>query len=256
MAELIALQNELRGKVILAGDLSGVDLVGGADTSSDFALYGRPAVADRELAADRGGSAVDGSNIYAAIVVWSRSLGKVVAKATAVVPATFPYVPGLLAFREMPALIAAWDKLELKPEAIIVDGQGIAHPRRCGIACHLGLAVGLPTVGCGKTRLIGRYEEPGIDKGEWAELIDDNVGTHLKPKAQRLRSEIIGRVVRTRKGVLPVFVSPGHLCDIDGATRLLLACCTQYRLPEPIREAHRAAGEARRNSKTLRRDCV
>jgi len=136
---------------------------------------------------------------------------------------TFPYVPGLLTFREGPVLLAAVDKLQQVPEVFIFDGQGIAHPRRLGLAAHMGLWLQLPTVGCAKSRLVGSYREPGRRRGCRTRLLDGD--------------ERIGTVLRTRDGVKPVFVSPGHLADCDSAAWLVLACCSRYRLPEPTRLA-------------------
>jgi deoxyribonuclease V len=141
---------------------------------------------------------------------------------------TFPYVPGLLTFREAPLVLAAWEKLGTAPDAVIVDGQGIAHPRRIGLAAHLGLCLGVPTVGCAKSRLIGEHEEPGLEAGSTADLRDGD--------------EVIGRVVRTRTGIRPLYVSIGHLIDLPSAVELVLKCCRGYRLPEPTRLAHQAAG--------------
>lgn len=143
-------------------------------------------------------------------------------------PISFPYVPGLLAFREGPLLEAAFAQLKREPDAFIFDGQGYAHPRRMGIASHMGLWLERPTAGCGKTRLVGTHDEPGPEKGDAAPL------TH--------RGEIIGTVLRTRAGVSPVFASPGHLCDAAGAANLILRATTRYRLPEPVRAAHKLAG--------------
>jgi deoxyribonuclease V len=281
---MIALQQELRRRVILVGDPSGADLVAGADTSSwpkrlwgRFAASRQPSVVDGGFDSDIAGSEAvnrggltactsQPETIHAAFVVWSRSLKKVVSKATASVPATVPYIPGLLAFREMPPLMAAWEKLTLKPEVVIVDGQGFAHPRRCGIACHFGVETGVPTVGCGKSRLVGWFDEPGREKGEWTELWDNadaNANANANAEGKTLAEEKdwipafagmttkekIGRVLRTRREVAPVFVSCGHLCDIEGANKLVLDCCDRYRLPEPIRAAHLAAGECLRNSR-------
>ena len=136
---------------------------------------------------------------------------------------TFPYVPGFLSFREAPALLAALEKLAVTPDILMVDGQGIAHPRRFGIASHLGLLTGIPSVGCAKSRLIGEHRTPGGRRGSRAAL--------------RIGQEIIGAVVRTRDGVSPVYVSPGHLVDIGSAVRVVLACAVT-RVPEPTRRAH------------------
>jgi deoxyribonuclease V len=140
----------------------------------------------------------------------------------------FPYVPGLLTFREAPLILAAFEKLKITPDVVMVDGQGIAHPRRIGLASHLGLCLGLPAIGCAKSRLIGEYAEPGNVAGSYTELRDNG--------------EVIGTVVRTKDGVKPVYVSIGHLVDLPSAVRLVLDCCRGYRLPEPTRLAHLAAG--------------
>jgi deoxyribonuclease V len=144
----------------------------------------------------------------------------------------FPYIPGLLAFREIPSVAAALRKVETPVDAVIFDAQGLAHPRRLGLASNLGIYMDVPSVGCAKSRLVGRYEEPGPKKGESADLVD--------------RGEVIGKVVRTRDGVSPVFVSVGDKTDLESAVALVLACCTRYRLPEPTRQAHNAANRLRR----------
>jgi deoxyribonuclease V len=141
---------------------------------------------------------------------------------------TFPYVPGLLSFREMPLLLAAFEKVKNIPDLILVDGQGIAHPRRIGIASHLGLVLNIPTIGCAKSRLCGEHEIPGIKAGSYTDLTD--------------RGEVIGAVLRTRDGVRPVYVSIGHMVDLPSAVHWVGACCRGYRLPEPTRLAHQAAG--------------
>jgi deoxyribonuclease V len=135
----------------------------------------------------------------------------------------FPYVPGYLSFRELEVLLSLFERLEKPPDIVIADGQGIAHPRRIGLASHLGLFLEIPTIGCAKSRLIGESKTPGLSKGEWSPLFD--------------RQEIIGAVVRTKKGVKPLFVSPGHLIDLEKAREMIIACSTKYRLPEPSRIA-------------------
>jgi deoxyribonuclease V len=137
---------------------------------------------------------------------------------------TFPYIPGLLSFREAPACLAAVKKLKHKPDAFIIDGQGIAHPRRLGLAAHLGLFFDKPTIGCAKSRLIGSFEGPLPKKGSYSPLRD--------------RREIIGAVVRTRTNVKPVFVSVGNKCLLEDAIKITLDCTTKYRIPEPTRLAH------------------
>lgn len=143
----------------------------------------------------------------------------------------FPYVPGYLSFREVPPALAALEKLVTLPDLIICDGQGIAHPRRFGLACHLGVLTGIPTIGAAKSRLIGTFEEPGPEKGDWSSLED--------------RGEEIGAVLRTRSNVQPIFVSIGHRVSLPTAIRIVLACCKKYRLPETTRAAHRLASGGR-----------
>ncbi len=145
--------------------------------------------------------------------------------ATTTLPARFPYVPGYLSFRELPAVLDVLDRLSVKPDLILCDGQGLAHPRRFGLACHLGIATGLPTVGVAKSRLVGEHGEPGPSRGDWVPLMD--------------KDEIIGAVLRTRAGVKPVYVSIGHRVSLETAVRLVLACTTRFRLPETTRTADR-----------------
>jgi deoxyribonuclease V len=144
---------------------------------------------------------------------------------------TFPYIPGLLSFREAPVCIEAVEKLKTEPDVFIIDGQGIAHPRRFGLAAHLGLFFDKPTIGCAKSRLTGMFEEPPPEKGGH---------TLLKHK-----DEIIGAVLRTRTNVKPVFVSVGNKCLLEDAIRITLACTTKYRLPEPTRRAHQLVSKLR-----------
>ncbi len=140
----------------------------------------------------------------------------------------FPYIPGLLSFRESPLILAACEKLGITPDLILVDGQGIAHPRQFGLASHLGLFLDMPAIGCAKSLLCGSHKEPGVKPGSHAEIID--------------RGETIGAALRTRLGVKPVYVSIGHKVDLPTAIHWVLECCCGYRLPEPIRLAHLAAG--------------
>jgi deoxyribonuclease V len=139
----------------------------------------------------------------------------------------FPYIPGLLSFRESPVCLAAVEKLQTEPDAFMIDGQGIAHPRRFGLAAHLGLFFDRPTIGCAKSRLTGRFEEPPDEKGAYSLLKD-----------QKRTDEVIGAVLRTRTRVKPVFVSVGNRCTLENAVKLVLDCTTKYRLPEPTRLAH------------------
>jgi deoxyribonuclease V len=146
----------------------------------------------------------------------------------------FPYVPGLLSFREIPMLMKAWEKLVTKPDVLLVDGIGIAHPRRLGIASHLGLVLDMPTIGCAKSVLTGTYEEPGTEPEDFSYLRDT-----------RNASEIIGAAVRTKHNVKPVFISPGHLITLSESIELVLACVRKHRLPEPTRLAHNTVNEYR-----------
>ena len=143
-------------------------------------------------------------------------------------PAGFPYVPGLLSFREAPAALKALHALIRQPDLLLVDGQGIAHPRRFGLASHIGLLLDVPAIGCAKSRLCGTAEEPAAQSGAWSPLVDGD--------------EVIGAALRTRTGVKPLYVSIGHRVDLAAAIRWVLACCRGLRLPEPSRWAHRAAG--------------
>jgi len=140
----------------------------------------------------------------------------------------FPYVPGLLSFRESPLTLAACERLTVTPDLILVDGQGIAHPRRMGLASHLGLFLDTPTIGCAKSLLCGSHEIPGVEPGSYAEVVD--------------RGEIIGVALRTKLGVKPIYVSIGHKVDLKTAISWVMKCCRGYRLPEPTRLAHLAAG--------------
>ena len=140
----------------------------------------------------------------------------------------FPYIPGLLSFRELPVILNACEKLDTNPDLILVDGQGIAHPRRFGLASHLGLFLDTPTIGCAKSRLCGSYAAPGDEVGSHTEMIDDG--------------ETIGVALRTKHRVKPIYISIGHKIDLGTAIHWVLACCRGYRLPEPTRLAHLAAG--------------
>jgi deoxyribonuclease V len=205
-AEAVALQRELRPRLISNHpiELSRIRLVAGVDVS------------------------VKDERSRAAVVVLTFPGFRVVETALAEGPTPFPYVPGLLTFREGPVLEQAFASLQSEPDAFLFDGMGIAHPRRMGIAAHLGLWLERPTIGCGKTRLVGRHGPVPAEKGGHAPLVD--------------RGEVVGAAVRTRAGTNPLFVSPGHLADVPSAVALALACAVKYRLPEPTRVAHRAAG--------------
>ena len=149
--------------------------------------------------------------------------------ATAVRAVDFPYVPGLLAFREVPAILEAYARLSAEPDLLLVDGHGLAHPRRFGIASHLGVELDRPSIGCGKSRLVGEHREPGLRRGCRTQL--------------RHRGEVVGACLRTRGGVRPVYVSIGHRVDLATAIRIVLRCARGFRLPEPTRMADRVAGK-------------
>lgn len=202
----MALQKRLAGLVVCKRQLGPVATVAGIDVSL------RDKVA------------------CAAVVALSYPDLKVVDHAIATRPATFPYIPGLLSFREGPAILDAMSRLSSMPDLLIFDGQGVAHPRRLGIASHIGLLTDIPAIGCAKSRLCGQHKEPGFERGSHVALIDNG--------------EIIGAVVRTRRGVKPVFVSVGHRVDLSTGIKYVLSCCRGYRLPETTRLAHRLAGGA------------
>lgn len=211
--EGVALQRELAGKIDTRTPLRPCKLVAGADVSYDrFAPI-----------------------FYAAVVVVRTEDGAVVEAQTAVRQSPFPYVPGLLSFREAPAVLEAFAKLKARPDAAMFDGHGYAHPRRFGLACHLGLWLGLPSLGCAKSVLVGQGREPGKKPGALSALRDGK--------------ETIGKIVRTRFGIKPVYVSTGHMIDLASAVRLVLQCCRGYRLPEPTRQAHLHVNALRRQGK-------
>lgn len=173
---------------------------------------------------------------FASAVVIELDSLETVEAATAAVPITFPYVPGYLSFRELPALAAAWEKLATKPDAAVIDAHGYAHPRRMGLACHAGLAFDIPSIGCAKSILCGRAGELGEERGAQAPLVDPKNG------------EEIGRAVRTRTRVRPVYVSVGHRIDLETAVALVLRLAPgRYRFPETTRRADRLAGESKRS---------
>ncbi|MDB4932293.1 MAG: endonuclease [Myxococcaceae bacterium] len=169
--------------------------------------------------------------VHAGFVVLDALTRAVVAKSIVTSEARFPYVPGLLTFREGPSLIEAWEKLDVEPDVVVFDGHGIAHPRRLGIAAHMGLVLDKPSIGCGKTILAGRHGELGEEPGSVAPLVH--------------RGETVGVALRTKRRVAPVYVSIGHRAELDGAVALLMGMTAGYRLPEPTRQAHLAMNAAR-----------
>lgn len=203
--QAIALQNELRGQVIRADRIGDVSFVAGIDV----------------------GFEEGGAVTRAAVAVLSFPALEPVDEAIARLPTSFPYVPGLLSFREAPAVIAALQCIKAAPDLLLYDGQGIAHPRRLGIASHVGLLTDTPTIGVAKTRLIGSHAQVPDARGGWVALRD--------------QGEVIGGVLRTRAGVKPLYVSIGHRISLETAIRWVMACTGRFRLPETTRHAHRLA---------------
>lgn len=197
------LQNRLRSQVVTADRFGTINTVAGVDIGLK-----------KDIA-------------RASVVVLSFPELQVIDIEVAECPVRFSYIPGLLSFREIPPLLVAFARLKTEPDLVIVDGQGIAHPRRFGLASHLGLILDKPTIGCAKSRLCGRYEEPEQEQGAYTYLTD--------------KGEVIGAVVRTRTNVRVVYVSIGHRISLDSARTWTLACCRGYRLPETTRYAHNAA---------------
>jgi deoxyribonuclease V len=208
--EAVAVQKGLRDRVVLRPLPRDVRIVAGADISFD--KYS--------------------DIIHAGFVVLRLPELEVVETAGVTTRTRFPYVPGLLSFRETPALIEAWERVSVRPDVVVLDGQGLAHPRRFGIACHVGLLFDLPAVGFAKTLFVGKYEEPAASAGSTSPLVD--------------RGETIGAVVRTKDRTNPIFVSPGHLADTESAVALALRTTTRYRIPEPTRLAHLFVNALRR----------
>ncbi|MGE0131061.1 MAG: deoxyribonuclease V [Blastocatellales bacterium] len=169
--------------------------------------------------------------VYAGIVVLSLPDLRIIESAGVRSATKFPYVPGLLSFRETPSVLEAWEKLKTKPDVLMLDGQGIAHPRRFGIACHTGVLLDWPAIGCAKSILVGRHGELGLEAGSQAPLVD--------------RGEQVGVALRTKSKVSPVYVSPGHLIDMDSAVDLVLRSTGKYRQPEPTRQAHLLVNQLR-----------
>jgi deoxyribonuclease V len=210
--EAVALQRQLATRVDGRTPLSRCELVAGADVS-----YNKFS-----------------PTLYAAVVVLRVDDGSIVETQTAVGDIHFPYVPGLLSFREAPIVLRAFAKLRCEPDAVICDGHGFAHPRRAGFASHVGLWLQKPCIGCAKSVLVGQFKPPRLKAGSVSPLID--------------KGEEIGKAVRTRTGVRPVYVSVGHLIDLESAVRLVLATCRGYRIPEPARQAHTLVNALRRQS--------
>lgn len=176
--------------------------------------------------------ATGSDRVVAAAAVADIETGRIIEEVTAEGVAPFPYVPGLLAFREAPILLGVLGRLRTLIGLLLCDGQGIAHPRRCGIACHLGVSAGIPAIGCAKNHLIGEHDEPGRERGDRAPLIE--------------HSDVLGHALRTQDGVRPVYVSPGHLIGVDQASDLVVLLCRTARLPDPLRRADHISRQALR----------
>lgn len=206
----VALQKELAGQVSLTNAFPvNLQTVAGVDVS--YRIHGK--------------------RFHAAVVVMDYLSMEILETVSASGEINFPYVPGLLSFRELPILLQAFRDVDIVPDLILADAQGIAHPRRLGLASHLGLWLDLPTIGCAKSRLCGTSAGVDTNRGEWSPL--------------SVEGEVIGRVVRTKQGVKPLYVSPGHKINVKAAADIALACCRGYRLPEPTRQAHLLSNRVR-----------
>jgi deoxyribonuclease V len=179
--------------------------------------------------------------IYAVAVVLDYHSQQIVEKSCALIAATFPYIAGFLSFREAPAILEALSQLKCIPDVLIVDGHGLAHPHRFGIASHLGVLLDIPTIGCAKSVLVGQSETLGDSLGSYAMLVD--------------RGEVVGAALRTCQAVKPVYVSVGHRVDLESVLRIVMSCCRGFRLPEPARLAHQLTGLSyrRKHSEILSR---
>lgn len=209
-AEAVALQQQLRSQIWIVPLTRPVRTIAGCDIS--FNKFEE--------------------TVYAGIVVLDIETLETIDEVGVVSSATFPYVPSLLSFRELPSLLEAWQKLTTEPDVVMFDGHGIAHPRRIGIASHGGLFLNRPTFGCGKSVLVGKYDEPAPERGAWSPM------THY--------GDVVGAALRTKNKVKPVYISPGHLIDLETAIALTMRCDGGYRIPEPTRRAHNLVNALRR----------
>ena len=211
--EAVQIQEQLRTRVVPRGHVPKPKLVAGADAAFDLRTR----------------------HIFAAVVVLSVPSLEPVERVVRQESLSFPYIPGLLSFREAPALLHAFEKVRHDPDVVFVDGHGLSHLRAAGIACHIGLCLNKPTIGCAKSLLIGRHRVPGPSRGSHTSLYDAN-------------NRVIGAVVRTRDRVKPVFVSVGHRIGLAQAVQLTLTCGKGYRIPEPTRQADRLADQSKREA--------
>ncbi len=207
----VAIQNRLREQIVFENQLKKLEFVAGADVS-----YNRKS-----------------PTLFGVVTVLRLPDFEEVDRAEAVLETRFPYIPGLLTFREAPVLLEAFRKIRVEPDVIVFDGQGVAHPRRMGLAAHMGLLLDKPSVGCAKSRFVGEYKPVGPRVGDFSELV--------------FGDDIIGAVLRTREGVKPVFVSVGHKVDLPTAISVVLQTRTRFRLPEPTRRAHLLVNALRRS---------
>ena len=209
--EALAIQRELQKRVITQNGFREINTIAGVDLAQ---IHG-------------------GERMICGIVVYTFPRLIEIERYSGIARVVFPYIPGLLAFREGPAIIATAKRLRTKPDLLMVDGQGIAHPRGCGIASHVGVILGIPSIGVAKKRLYGNFDEPGERRGEWTEL--------TSPKRK-----LIGAVLRTKHNTKPVFVSIGHKIDLKTSIRVTLRCANGFRIPEPTRQADMFVAELKR----------
>ena len=210
VAEAKLIQTQLRTKVIAEDNLGAVNYVAGVDVGFENNY----------------------ATTKAAVAVLTYPDLKLVEKTSACLPTTFPYIPGYLSFREIPAILAALEQVQITPDLILCDGQGLAHPRRFGLACHLGVLLDLPTIGVAKSRFIGEHQEVSPEKGQWQPLTQEG--------------EIIGAVLRSRTNVKPIYISIGHRISLPTAIKYVMGCLTKYRLPETTRWADKLASAKKR----------
>lgn len=205
----LEIQQELKKYLVPHGHWNGPGLIAGADAS-----YSRKSMF-----------------VYAAVVVMQWPGLETVETSSAVGEVVFPYVPGLLTFREGPVLMDAFSQLQCLPGIVIFDGQGVAHPRGMGLAAHMGVLLDIPSIGCAKSRLVGEHSPPGVAPGDWSALY--------------VKGQMVGAVLRTKRGVKPVFVSPGHRLGVETSIRVVMETCEGYRMPEPLRRAHQLVNSLR-----------
>ena len=206
--EAIAIQEALRTRIRLRDTFAATDVIAGADMS------------------------IDGDWGYGGVITYTFPRLEEIERRSVRMKLTFPYVPGLLAFREAPVLLAALELLSTEPDLLLFDGQGIAHGRRMGIATHMGILLNKPTIGCAKSRLVGTFKEPGSDRGCYEPLVHEG--------------ETVGAVLRTRKQVRPIFVSPGTGISLKTSINIVMRCLDGYRIPKPTREADHYVGSIKR----------